>query len=82
MEQANGPGGPAEDALRRLERRLDQASQAAERVISEAASAADPGAFKVPPAGWQRREPAEVPQDRPELSGGHAPPPRQAFYGS
>jgi len=61
MEQANGPGGPAEDALRRLERRLDQASEAAERVILEAASAADPGASKVPPAGWQRRGPAEVP---------------------
>jgi hypothetical protein len=46
-------GAPAEDALRRLERRLDEASEAAERVISEAAQAAASRQSDVPPAGWQ-----------------------------
>jgi hypothetical protein len=38
----------ARDALRRLEERLDRASDAAERLMSEAAAKAKP-----PPAGWQ-----------------------------
>lgn len=38
------------DALRRLEQRLSSASDAAERLIAEAARA---GARKPPPAGWQ-----------------------------
>jgi len=63
-------GGPF-DALRRLEHRLDRASEAAERLIAEAAAhatgrAADPSAQaagraadppKPPPAGWQFSEP-------------------------
>ena len=56
-----GPEGPAaagpepsEDALHRLEARLDRASAAAERLISEAAAAA---ISKPPPAGWQQPEP-------------------------
>jgi hypothetical protein len=42
------------EALRRLEERLDRASQAAERLLQEAIDAAG-GARepKVPPAGWQ-----------------------------
>lgn len=41
----------AEEALRRLEQRLDRASAATERMMSEAAA----GASKPPPAGWQVR---------------------------
>lgn len=40
------------DALRRLEERLDRASEAAERLIAEAAGEAG-GSQKPPPAGWQ-----------------------------
>jgi hypothetical protein len=40
-----------EDALRRLEERLDRVSEAAERMIAEAAAAA--GRAEPPPAGWQ-----------------------------
>jgi hypothetical protein len=43
-----------EDVLSRLEQRLDRASEAAERLIAEAAAAA---VRKPPPAGWQRSEP-------------------------
>ena len=43
-----------EDVLSRLEQRLDRASEAAERLIAEAAAAA---VRKPPPAGWQRPEP-------------------------
>jgi hypothetical protein len=39
------------ERARRLERRLTEASEAAERLISEAARAARPG--QPPPAGWQ-----------------------------
>ena len=41
------------DALRRLEQRLTSASDAAERLIAEAARTAERG--KPPPAGWQAR---------------------------
>jgi hypothetical protein len=44
----------AEDALHLLHERLDRASEAAERLISEAAGRV---AGKPPPAGWQRPEP-------------------------
>jgi hypothetical protein len=63
------PPGSAEEALRRLEQRLDRASAAAERLMAQAAEAAagnpsgrDPGAppggdpgepVKPPPPGWQ-----------------------------
>ena len=62
------PPGSAEEALRRLEQRLDRASEAAERLMAEAAEAAaglsspsvgkppegDPREpGKPPPAGWQ-----------------------------
>jgi hypothetical protein len=59
-EPDRGPaeGGPF-DALRRLEDRLDRASEAAERLIAEAeqsaARVADPP--RPPPAGWQSSEP-------------------------
>jgi hypothetical protein len=43
-----------EDVLRRLEQRLDRASEAAERLIAEAAAAA---VRRPPPSGWQRPEP-------------------------
>ena len=51
------PGGRSrsgDDVLSRLEQRLDRASEAAERLISEAAAAA---VRKPPPAGWQQPEP-------------------------
>ena len=44
---------PEQDPLARLEERLDRASEAAERLIAEAAAAA---VRKPPPSGWQRRE--------------------------
>jgi hypothetical protein len=59
---------PPDDTLRRLERRLDEASAAAERLIAEAATAAARGGERPPaagsgdrppPAGWQ--PPAEEP---------------------
>jgi hypothetical protein len=56
---ADDPGGSEtpEEALRRLHERLDRASDAAERLISEAAAesaARAAGAFRrPPPAGWQ-----------------------------
>jgi hypothetical protein len=54
----------AYDTLRRLERRLDEASAAAERLIAEAAASAarsvggdrDQHESKPPPGGWQRRQ--------------------------
>ena len=56
--RVHGPGSP-EDALRRLEQRLDQASAAAERLMAQAAAAAAAGGAgsgdpaTPPPAGWQ-----------------------------
>ncbi|MBV9335295.1 MAG: hypothetical protein JO243_05310 [Solirubrobacterales bacterium] len=65
---SGGPGQPppppptsAEEALRRLEQRLDRATEAAERLMAEAATEAagasnpsDPtDGIKPPPAGWQ-----------------------------
>jgi len=51
-------GGPF-DALRRLEDRLDRASEVAERLIGEAAQSAAraAGTPKPPPAGWRSSEP-------------------------
>jgi hypothetical protein len=52
----------AYDTLRRLERRLDAASAAAERLIAEAAASAARSKVdgvterQPPPAGWQRRQ--------------------------
>lgn len=43
---------PVEDALGRLEERLDRASQAAERLLADAAERVT--APKPPPAGWQQ----------------------------
>ncbi len=40
MEASPGSGSSSDDALRRLEQRLDRASEAAERLIAEAAEAA------------------------------------------
>jgi len=72
------PPGSAEEALRRIEERLDRASQAAERLMAQAAEAAasgaqpagpaDPaepdgdGAPTPPPAGWQ------LPEDAPSAA--------------
>ncbi len=68
------PPGSAEDALRRLEARLDRASEAAERLMAQAAAEAAAGAghpspapdpsegdgepSKPPPSGWQTPEDA------------------------
>jgi hypothetical protein len=53
-------------ALRRLEQRLDQASEAAERLIAEAAAAA---MRRPPAAGWQ---PREAPTDEQPEPGGRS----------
>jgi len=45
--------GLSDDPLSRLEQRLDRASEAAERLIAEAAEAA---VRRPPPAGWQQRD--------------------------
>jgi len=52
--EAGGESELTAETLRRLEERLDRASEAAERLIAEAAAAA---LRKPPPAGWERREP-------------------------
>jgi hypothetical protein len=46
----SGGSDAPDDALRRLEQRLDRASDAAERLIGEATAAAK---SRLPPAGWQ-----------------------------
>jgi len=51
---SDNPSGATDDALRRLEERLDAASQAAERLLADAASRAT---RKPPPAGWQQPRP-------------------------
>jgi hypothetical protein len=54
--ERHGPDPPeppeADDVLRRLEQRLDRASEAAERLLSEATRSAA-GAPPPPPSGWQ-----------------------------
>ena len=65
--------GSAEEALRRLEQRLDRAQEAAERLMAEAAQVAggageDPGdgePIKPPPSGW--KVPEDAAHARPEL---------------
>ena len=54
-------GGPF-DALRRLEDRLDRASEAAERLIADAAQSAAraAGSRRPPPAGWQSSGPEDA----------------------
>jgi hypothetical protein len=49
-------GSSPDEALRRLEERLDRASAAAERLMAEAAQAAASGHSEPPPAGWQAPE--------------------------
>jgi hypothetical protein len=56
---------PAPDALRRLEERLSQASEAAERLMQEAAR----GARRSEPSGAQDRPPPSGAQDRPPPAG-------------
>lgn len=56
-----------DDPLVRLEARLDRASEAAERLIAEAAAAA---IRRPPPAGWQRVQSEDA-----------EPPPRSALGG-
>jgi hypothetical protein len=51
------PSSPAQETLRRLEERLEQASDAAERLVAQAAAEASArigdATVKPPPAGWQ-----------------------------
>jgi hypothetical protein len=63
---------PAPDALRRLEERLSQASEAAERLMQEAARGArrsEPSGAqdRPPPAGWQTADAQGPPSHRGEL---------------
>lgn len=62
--RATGDPELTDDPLGRLEQRLDRASEAAERLIAEAAAAA---VRSPPPAGWQQ------PEAEPER-GGHSDP--------
>lgn len=67
MAERTDPGGQAPDELLgRLGERLDRASQAAERLIAEAAAAA---IHRPPPAGWQPpdSDPPPGPSARGEL---------------
>jgi hypothetical protein len=62
------PPGSAEDTLRRLEERLDRASEAAERLIAEATEAAAGGLgggnpSTPPPSGWQTAEDTPAPPE-------------------
>jgi hypothetical protein len=63
-DEARGPhadraGEPLEDALGRLEERLDRASQAAERLLADAAERMNGGrpSDTPPAAGWQQPAP-------------------------
>ena len=73
---SNGDARP-DDALRRLERRLEQASDAAERLMTQAASEAAARVserLKPPPRGWQ------LPEDPGDSArGGELPAPLQAL---
>jgi hypothetical protein len=66
MEQSGQPpmGDEPQEPLRRLEERLGRATEAAERLLSEAARAGG-GPRRPPPAGWQA--PAEDRRPVPEL---------------
>ncbi|MGH2894010.1 MAG: hypothetical protein ACRDPM_12205 [Solirubrobacteraceae bacterium] len=64
--EARGPhadpaGEPPEDALGRLEERLDRASQAAERLLADAAGRVTAGrrSAKPPLSGWQQPAPED-----------------------
>ena len=54
---------PAQETLRRLEERLEQASDAAERLVAQAAAEASArmgdASVKPPPAGWQTADRGE-----------------------
>jgi hypothetical protein len=51
---SDNPSGATDHALRRLEERLDAASQAAERLLADATARAT---RRPPPAGWQQPPP-------------------------
>jgi hypothetical protein len=51
---SSGPAEGGEDALSRLEQRLDAASEAAERLLADAAARAT---GRPPPSGWQQPKP-------------------------
>lgn len=59
-------GERAEEALRRLEQRLNDASAAAERLLADAAGRVGGAARRPPPAGWQQ---PRSPSDEPSGSG-------------
>ena len=61
VERSDPDGLTGDELLGRLEERLDRASEAAERLIAEAAGAA---IRRPPPAGWQPPEP-DSPADPP-----------------
>jgi hypothetical protein len=67
--QSGSRSGSADDALRRLEERLDAASQAAERLLADAASRTT---RKPPPAGWQQPRPEGEEPEPGGLFGGDA----------
>jgi hypothetical protein len=56
---STGGEGPVDDALKRLGQRIEQASDAAERLIDEAAAR-----IKPPPSGWQAQD-ADGPRPSP-----------------
>jgi hypothetical protein len=67
--QSGRPSDSADDTLRRLEERLDAASQAAERLLADATARAT---RRPPPSGWQQPEPEGAEAQDGGLLGGDA----------
>jgi hypothetical protein len=68
-EPSGSEAGPGADALSRLEERLGRASDAAERLIAEAAGTAARGPRTPPAAGWQAAEPEGEGEERESRRG-------------
>ncbi len=72
---STGGGSPTDDALRRLEHRLDRASDAAERLLAEAASSAARAAGSGPESPGSEAPPRSEPPQQTEPPPRTGPPP-------